>query len=238
MADDVARAKVAAARYAVEHFVRAGQRLALGSGSTTNEAVKALAGRFPKTPFECVAASRATEDLARSLGLAVRSLRAGDRFAVMLDGADEVSPALDLTKGGGGALLREKLLARLSDDVVILVDPSKLVRALGERHRIPIEVVPFARPAVEHAVEARGYRSHLRTAADGRPYRTDNGNEILDLAPSHPIDDPATEDAALSEITGIVETGLFVGLARHVVVGHADGHVEDRPRPTGAARPN
>jgi ribose 5-phosphate isomerase A len=231
VADDLSRAKVAAARYAVERYVRPGQRIALGHGSTANEAVRALAARFPQAPFDCVAASESTERFARSLGVPVRPLRGDDRFGLMLDGADEVSPSLDLTKGGGGALFREKLLARLSDDLVILVDPSKLVGALGERHRIPVEVVPFARPAVEHAVTERGYRPHVRTTPDGRPFLTDNGNEILDLAPARPITDPAAEEAALSGLTGVVETGLFVGLARRVVVGYPDGHVEERLRP-------
>ncbi len=230
MVEDAGLAKTAAARYAVEHYARPGGRVALGTGSTAAEAVRALARRFPGDPCDCVASSRATENLARSLGLAVRPLRGGDRFDLMLDGADEVSPALDLTKGGGGALLREKLLARLSDALVILVDPSKLVNALGERHRIPIEVVPFARPAVEHAVRARGYRPRLRTAPDGEPFRTDNGNEILDLAPAAPIADPAAEERALSDLTGVVETGLFVGLAHRVVIGYPDGHVEERQR--------
>ncbi len=231
MVDDLARAKVAAARHAVERYVRPGERIALGHGSTANEAIRALAARFPKSPFDCVAASRATEEFARSLGVPVRPLRGDDRFRLMLDGADEVSPSLDLTKGGGGALLREKLLARLSDELVILVDPTKLVSSLGERHRIPLEVVPFARSAVEHAVARRGYRAHLRRSPDGRPFHTDNGNEILDLAPSRPITDPAAEDRALSDLTGVVETGLFVGLARRVVVGYPDGHVEERERP-------
>ena len=234
MADDPDPAKAAAARYAVERYVRPGLRIALGTGSTANEAVRALARRFPSGPFDCAASSRATEELAGSLGIPVRPLHGGDRFDLMLDGADEVSPELDLTKGGGGALFREKLLARLSDDLVILVDPSKLVRALGERHRIPIEVVPFARPVVEHAVAGRGYRAHLRTTADGRPFRTDNGNEILDLAPAQPLRDPAGEEHALSNLSGVVETGLFVGLASRVVIGFPDGHVEERARPPAA----
>ncbi|MGD0249514.1 MAG: ribose-5-phosphate isomerase RpiA [Thermoplasmata archaeon] len=231
MPEDLGRAKAAAARYAVERYIRPDRSIALGTGSTAAEAVRALARQFPQASLDCVASSRATEDLARSLGVPVRPLRSGDRFHVMLDGADEVSPDLDLTKGGGGALFREKLLARLSDDLVILVDPTKLVRALGERHPIPIEVVPYARPVVEHAVAGRGYRSHLRTAPGGEPFRTDNGNEILDLTPAHPIADPSREERALREVTGVVETGLFVGLARRVVIGYPDGRVEERLRP-------
>ncbi len=231
MANDLDAAKAAAAEQAVRDRVRKGQRLALGTGSTASFAVRAIAHRFPGARFDCVASSRETEELARSLGIPVRPLRGDDRFDLMLDGADEVSPALDLTKGGGGALFREKLLARLSDELVILVDETKLVRALGERHRIPIEVVPFARPVVEAAVARRGYRPSVRPGPGGRPYRTDNGNEVLDLAPKVPLTDPGAEERALREISGVVETGLFIGLAQRVLVGHADGRVEERLRP-------
>ena len=232
MADDLEAAKAAAAGFAVAKHVRSGQRIALGTGSTASHAVRYLAERFPTRPFDCVASSHATEELARSLGIPIRALRGDDRFDLMLDGADEVSPALDLTKGGGGALFREKLLARLSAELVILVDPTKLVRALGERHPIPIEVVPFARPVVVHAVEQRGYAAELRRAMDGRAFRTDNGNEVLDLRPASPLRRPAEEERALRELPGVVETGLFVGLAGWVVVGHPDGHVDERTRPS------
>jgi ribose 5-phosphate isomerase A len=230
--DEADRAKGAAARYAVERYARAGQRIALGTGSTAAYAVRALAEHFPAEGLDLVASSTATEDLARGLGLTVRPLRGDDRFDRMFDGADEVAPSLDLTKGGGGALFREKFLARLADEVVILVDPSKLVDALGMRHRVPVEVVPFARPVVEREVARRGYRPHLRADADRQPYRTDNGNEILDLAPAEPIRDPAAAEHALREIPGVVETGLFVGLAHRVIIGHPDGRIEERVRAT------
>jgi ribose 5-phosphate isomerase A len=224
--DDLPTAKAAAARRGVEK-VRPDMCLALGTGSTAAFAVRALAERFPTTPFECVASSRATEELARSLGFPVRPLRANDRFDLMLDGADEVTPSLDLTKGGGGALLREKLLARLSRDVVILVDPSKLVRHLGEKAPIPVEVVPFARPVLERTFAGKGYRVQHRVGPDGRAYLTDNANEILDLSPGQPIENAAETARDLVAPTGVVETGIFVGLATSVVVGHRDGKVEE-----------
>jgi ribose 5-phosphate isomerase A len=210
-------------------------RLALGTGSTAAEAVRALAARFPGVPLDCVSSSRATEALARSLGIAVRPLRADDRFDLMLDGADEVTPSLDLTKGGGGALLREKLLARLSHEVVILVDPSKLVDRLGTHAPIPVEVVPFARPVLARRFEQEGFRVRHREGPDHHPYLTDNGNEILDLTPTRPIDDPAATAARLAAATGVVETGLFIGLASRVVIGYPDGHVEERSRPSPAS---
>jgi ribose 5-phosphate isomerase A len=233
--DDLERAKAAAARHAVEKWVRPGLRLALGTGSTAAFVVRALADRYPNERFDCVASSRATEELARSLGIPVRSLRGEDRFDLMVDGADEVSPALDLTKGGGGALLREKLLARLSDELVIVVDPTKLVQALGERAPIPLEVVPFARPVVERDVAAEGFQSRHRLAADGSAFLTDNGNELLDLVPRRPLRAPAEAERTLRGLTGVVETGIFVGLAHHVVIGHPDGRVEERTsaRPSG-----
>lgn len=233
VSDDLSKAKTAAARKGVEP-VRPGMRIALGTGTTAAEAVRALADRFPGTAIDCVASSRATEELARSLGIPVRPLRADDRFDLMLDGADEVTPSLDLTKGGGGALLREKLLAQLSDELTVLVDPSKLVTHLGEKWPIPVEVVPFARPVIERGFERAGYRVQLREAAGRRPYLTDNGNEVLDLVPRRPIEDPAVTLAALTAPTGVVEVGIFVGLATRVLVGHPDGRVDELtkgPRP-------
>jgi len=225
-------AKAAAARTAVERLVRPGLRLALGTGSTAAFALRAMAELFPKAHFDCVASSRATEELARSLGLPVRPLVAEDRFDLMIDGADEVTPAFALTKGGGGALLREKLLAHLSIQVAIVVDRTKLVHALGERSPIPVEVVPFARPTLEREFLDEGYRVRWRTGADGKPFRTDNGNELIDLSPRSPIQDPAETAQRLRAHVGVVETGIFVGLAHRLFVGALDGTVEERQAPT------
>lgn len=234
MTEAVDRAKEAAARRAVERCVRPGLELALGTGTTAEHALRAIAAAHPKIPFDCVASSEATEDLARALGLSVRPLAEDDRFDVMIDGADEVSPALDLTKGGGGALFREKLLAHLSRELVIVVDDSKLVRTLGERFPIPVEVVPFARPAVVRELSEEGYRVAVRPGPRGPPYRTDNGNEILDLLPPVPITDPAATARALRAHLGVVETGLFPGMARRVFVGHSDGRVDELVAPAPA----
>ncbi len=237
MADRRDAAKAAAARAAVERYVRPGARLALGTGSTAAHAVRALRTRFPDEPFDCVASSQETERLAASLGLAVRPLRGDDRFDLMLDGADEVTPALDLTKGGGGALLREKLLARLSDRLVIVVDASKLVTSIGERAAIPVEVVPFARPVVERQLAAAGFTVRPRTEPGGGAFRTDNGNEILDLTPAAPVRDPASLDRDIHRPVGVIETGLFLGMAERAVIGELDGGVREIARPAGASRP-
>jgi len=233
--EDLERAKAVAARSAVERYVKPGQRLALGTGSTAAQAVRAIAERFPDGKFDCVASSQATEALARELHIPVRPLRGDDHFELMLDGADEVSPTLDMTKGGGGALLREKLLACRSATVVILVDPSKLVGALGERASIPVEVVPYARPVLERDLVEDGYRVRLRVGSDGRPFVTDNGNEILDLSPREPIRAPASAAETIRHHTGVIEVGIFAGLASVVVVGYPDGRVEER-RPKGGRK--
>jgi ribose 5-phosphate isomerase A len=234
VAEDLELAKAAAARRAVES-VRPEMHVALGTGTSAAHAVRALVERFPGRPIDCVASSRATEELARSLGLPVRPLKDDDRFDIMIDGADEVSPSLDLTKGRGGALLREKLLGQLARSLVIVVDPTKLVDRLGSRARIPVEVVPFARGVVAQHFRDAGYRVALRTGPGNAPFLSDNGNEILDLAPPAPIEDPARVARDLRAPTGVVETGLFVGMADRVLIGHADGSVDERQR--SPARP-
>ena len=226
--DPLAREKDLAAHAALRR-VRSGQTLALGTGSTAAYVVRALAEKFPTGSFDAVASSTATEELARSLGIAVRPLAPGDRFDVMLDGADEVTPRLDLTKGGGGALFREKFLARLAREVVIVVDHTKLVPQLGTRSAIPVEVVPFARPVVAATLRDRRFGVRVRGATndDGPGTRTDNGNEILDLRPPAAIDDPRALEAELRAVPGVVESGLFVGLAHRIYVGLPDGTVQE-----------
>ncbi|MCI4360844.1 MAG: ribose-5-phosphate isomerase RpiA, partial [Thermoplasmata archaeon] len=215
--DPLAREKDLAARAAIRR-VRPGMRVALGTGSTAAFAVRALAEKIGPE-ISVVASSTATEALARNLGLSVGPLQANDAFDVMVDGADEVTPLLDLTKGGGGALFREKFLARLAKEVVIMVDHTKLVAHLGSRSAIPIEVVPFARPVVVEQLARRRLGRAVRGAVgDGPGTLTDNGNEILDLRPPSPIEDPAELERELRAIPGVVESGLFVGMTHRVYV--------------------
>jgi ribose 5-phosphate isomerase A len=224
--------KIAAATAAVGR-VRKGMRLAIGSGTTVAMALDALRTAFPGgIGVEIVVASEGTAAEARELGLNPGPLLPDAHFDLMLDGADEVTPALALTKGGGGALFREKFLGRLSDELVIMVDTTKLVDRLGTRHPIPIEVVPFARPVLSREIGALGFDVSVRTSPEsGRAWRTDNGNEILDLKPHAPIDDPAELDRSLHALPGVVETGIFIGLAHRVLVGQPDGSVREMERP-------
>lgn len=233
MPDPAAAAKTAAARAAVGR-VRAGSRLGLGTGSTAALAIRALAERFPDGgQLECVASSVESEHLAHSLGVPVGPLRPDFVPDLMIDGADELGPSLGLTKGGGGALLREKLLARLAREMWVIVDDSKIVRRLGTRHPIPVEVVPFARPVLVGRWTGARLNPVRRLVADGsRPFLTDNGNEIVDLAPDGGVDDPGRLDQELHAEVGVVETGLFLGIAKRAFIGTAKGNVEERVAPT------
>lgn len=216
------REKEVAARAAAEE-VRPGMLLALGTGSTTAYAVHAIAANVAvRTHITAVASSVATEALARRLGLQVRSLEPADQFDLMIDGADEVTPRLELTKGGGGALFREKFLARLSRRVVIVVDHTKVVDFLGARSPIPIEVVPFARPVIVRELGEEGIPTRPRLE-NGRGVLTDNGNEILDVHPFQPVTDAAGLNERLRACPGVVETGIFLNLADTVIVAEPDG---------------
>lgn len=231
MAVDPAQSgKLAAARAAVA-MVRPGIRLAVGSGSTTELALHRLVERFPAGQgLSITGSSVRVEEVLRGLGVAPIPLTGEATFDLMIDGADEVTPSLALTKGGGGALFREKFLARLTRQVVIAVDDRKMVDRLGSRAPIPVEVVPFARPVVARQVRALGFVPRLRSVDGGKSgWRTDNGNEILDLAPASPLADPAKVEQQLRAMPGIVETGIFVGLAHRVMVGRPDGSVREFP---------
>lgn len=232
---EIEEEKALAARAAVRR-VRAGHRVALGTGSTTAYAVRALVESFPAgDKLSIVASSQATERLAASLGLPVRPLQARDRFDIMIDGADEVAPTLSLTKGGGGALFREKFLARLSTELVIAVDHTKLVPRLGTRHPIPVEVVPFARVTLLDQWTEEGLAPRLRSDPVSQvPVLTDNGNEIVDLFPEKGVEHPSDMEDILRRRPGVVETGLFVGLAHRIYVGLPDGSVQEILRPRTA----
>jgi ribose 5-phosphate isomerase A len=145
-----------------------------------------------------------------------------------IDGADEVDGAFRLVKGGGGALLREKVVASISRREAIVVGPDKLVERLADAFPLPVEVVPFARPVVERALRGLGFEPRLRRSQDGGDYRTDNGNEVLDARFPGGLADPEDMQARLAAIPGVVECGLFIGLCQTLVIGHPDGRAELR----------
>ncbi len=192
----------------------------LGTGRAASAFVRALAS-LPKERLQrlrCVATSEATAALARSLGLQLTTLAEVDVVDVTVDGADEVDPNLDLIKGYGGALVREKVVAAASARLVIVATQDKLVERLGVRGRLPVEVVPFAwRFCQRRLAQLLGREPRLRGSDDG-PYFSDGENYILDCLVD-PIENANELELAIRSIPGVVGTGLFLGMAHLVFIG-------------------
>lgn len=221
-------AKRAAGEAAVDRFVSDGMRVGLGSGSTAVWAIRRIGARLADGSLHDVVGvptSQASEADARAAGVPLTTLDENPVLDLTIDGADEVSPTLDVIKGGGGAHLREKIVAQASVRLVIVVDEAKLVPALGTGFAIPIEVVPMALRPEQGFLEALGARVTLRTTGDGAPFVTDEGNRILD-ADFGPLAEPAVLEDALHSRAGIVEVGLFLDMASYVLVARADGEVD------------
>jgi ribose 5-phosphate isomerase A len=206
---------------AAAKLVRDGDVVGLGTGSTAYFTVIAL-GEQVKAGLKIIGipTSVKTGDLARSLGIPLTTLDEHPEIDITIDGADEIDPQLRMIKGGGGALLREKVVASASKKMVVVVDSAKAVAVLGE-FPLPVEVIAFARTVVEKKIVALGGLPRLRTQANGSAYVTDNGNWILDCSFGKIVDPPALA-LALSNIPGIVEHGLFIGLASMALVARGD----------------
>jgi len=219
--------KEAAGRAAAK-LVRDGDIVGLGTGSTAYFAVVALGERV-KAGLKIIGipTSVQTADLARQLGIPLTTLDEHPKIDITIDGADEVDPKLNLIKGGGGALLREKVVASASKKMIVVADSGKVVPVLG-KFPLPVEVISFARTVVEKKIALLGASPKLRTKPDGSPFLTDNGNQILDCSFGKIADPPALA-LTLSNTPGIVEHGLFIGLASLALVGRGDRVEELRP---------
>jgi ribose 5-phosphate isomerase A len=200
----------------------------LGSGHAAETFLQLLADRVARgLRVQGVSTSERTTELAATVGVCVISLETVDMIDVMVDGADEVDSRLDLIKGYGGALLREKIVAASSARRVIVVDESKLVPRLGSRGRLPVEIVPFGLPLCRRRLAELGCAPTIRTSAD-RYFVTDSGNYILDCAVSD-IPNPSLLDDRIRAIPGVVTSGLFIGMADVVLIQSGD-RVESRRR--------
>jgi ribose 5-phosphate isomerase A len=220
----------AAAARALE-LITEGMRVGLGSGRTASAFVRMLGARVRGgLRVTGVPASNATAALAGEVGIPLVDLAEDAVLDITVDGADEVAPNLDLIKGHGGALVRERIVAAASRRQVIIVGSEKLVRALGERFRVPVEVIPFAAGPVARAVARLGLTPETRLdPSGGHPLLNENGNLTLDCALGHPLTDARQAralEAVLLALPGVVDTGLFLGTAERVLVGHPDGRVE------------
>jgi ribose 5-phosphate isomerase A len=208
-------------------FVDDGEVIGLGTGRAATAFVEAL-GTAVKGGLRVrgVPTSDATAALASQLGIPLTALAEVGEIDITFDGADEVDPQLDLIKGYGGAMVREKIVAASSRRLVILVGSEKLVQVLGSRGILPVEIVPFGLPLCRRRLSNLGCRPQVRTV-NGRVYVTDNGNQILDCAVS-PIPNPAQLEQAILSIPGVVGTGLFVGMADTVLIQDGGAVVERR----------
>lgn len=213
-----------AAEKAVE-FVRSGMRVGLGTGSTARHVVDVIAEKLNSgelADIVGVPTSRATESHAQSAGIPLATLEDIRALDITIDGADEIDPRLDLIKGHGGALLWEKLVACASRRLVIVADTSKLVQRLGEKMSLPVEVIPFGWSTHLEFFEKSGARADLRRR-NGEPVITDGGHYLIDCHFEGGMKDSAAIESAYKSRPGIVDTGLFLGLAREAVVAGADG---------------
>lgn len=220
-------AKLAVAKRATE-FVRDGMVVGLGTGSTATMFIRELAAK--KLKIRCVASSDASRELAISLGMDVQTLVELPELDLYIDGADEVcrqDGALNLIKGGGGALLREKIVASAAREFIVVADSTKVVQRLG-KFPLPVEIIQMALPLVDPRLKDLGLNPKLRQARNGAgPFVTDEGNYILDCSAGR-IEEPESLAAELKSIVGVVEHGLFLGMASLALVAGEDGVAEYR----------
>jgi len=196
----------------------------LGSGSTARLAVEAISRRLAAGEIAGIAGiptSAGTRALAIRLHIPLTTLEEHPQIDLTIDGADQVDPNQDLIKGGGGALLWEKIVATQSRRYLIVVDESKLVRRLGDGFPVPVEVMPFGWTTHLSVIEELGAAAELRRKADGEPFVTDGGHYIIDCRFPSGMDDPGAVEQALIARPGVVETGLFLGMSPEVIVGRS-----------------
>jgi len=218
--------KEAAARASLQ-FVKEGQVVGLGSGTTATHFIQLL-GEKVKNGLRVrgIPTSVRSRELAESLSIPLTTLDECQEIAVTVDGADEVDPQLRLIKGGGGALLREKIVASATRQMVVVADATKQVERLG-KFPLPVEVIRFAQALIAKRIAALGAEVELRTQADGQPYVTDENNHILDCRFGE-IRHPDQLARQLSDMPGVVEHGLFIGMASLVLVARGNEIVELR----------
>ena len=227
---EVLKAEAGAA--AVDRFVRSGMRLGLGSGSTAAKMLDALGERLASGALADVAGvptSAATAASCAELGIPLLTLEEAGELDLVIDGADEIDPRLDLIKGLGGAHLREKVVAAAAREMVVVADETKIVGRLGERAPLPVEVITFALPVAERLLRGLGWEPELRVD-DGRPFVTDEGNRILHCRREEWVDTEALA-AEISQVPGVVAHGFFLGFASAAVVATREG-VQELRRPT------
>ncbi|PEN02241.1 ribose 5-phosphate isomerase A [Bacillus wiedmannii] len=213
--------KQLAGEYAA-NFVKDGMKVGLGTGSTVYWLIQKLGERVKEgLSFQAVPTSKETEVLAKQLNISLISLNDVQSLDLTIDGADEIDANLQLIKGGGGALLREKIVATSSKELIIIADESKLVTHLGT-FPLPIEIIPFSWKQTERKIQSLGCQTTLRLK-NNETFITDNNNMIIDCIFPHNITNPTNFHTQLKMITGVVETGLFVNMTSKAIIGTKNG---------------
>lgn len=223
----ISTAKRAAGKKAAD-LIESGMSIGLGTGSTTAAFIEALIEKCQRgLKIRAVASSERSHNQAIRGGISMLDVDEVTMLDLTVDGADEIDSHKRMIKGGGGALLREKIIASISQEMVVIVDESKCVSLLG-KFPLPVEIAPFAYRATIHALNGKGYKGKLRLA-DKTPYRTDSGHFIFDVAFDALIDNPEYHEAVIRGIPGVMTTGFFFNLAGRIVVGGYDGSVKILP---------
>jgi len=222
---DLAKKNVGKAAAAL---VQDGMLLGLGTGSTAKFFIESLIERCRNgLKVSAVATSARSAKQAQDGGIPLIDMAHITSLDMDVDGADEVDTKKRMIKGGGGALLREKIIASISREMIVIVDESKVVNQLG-LFPLPIEIVPFAHHATLRKVTSLGFNASFRHSDNGNLYITDNGNYIIDIKYPNPCANPEKDDLILKNIPGVVETGFFFNMAGRILIGRNDGTVETR----------
>lgn len=218
-------AKKSAAKRAVE-LIKDRTTVGLGSGTTAHYFIEYLIEKYKKgLKIQAIASSLSSEKLAKAGGIPLLDVYQTISIDMTFDGADEIDPSKKMIKGGGGALVREKIMAVMSKEMIVIIDETKQVPKLGAV-KLPIEIIPYGCEATRHHLEKLGYKGTWRKDAGGSLFVTDNANLILDIHFDKPRENPEKDHAQMIQVPGVVDTGFFFNLAGRVIVGHLNGDVE------------
>ncbi len=218
-----------AAGYKAAELIEQGMLIGLGTGITASFFIERLGQRCKEgLKIHAVASSNASYNQARKAGIPLFDINKITTLDVCVDGADQIDPQKRMIKGAGGAHVREKIIASMSEELIVIVDESKLVSELG-KCKLPVEVLPFAAFATLHKIEKAGYKGIFRQKSDGSFFITDNGNLIVDIHFTSTRKAPEEDNQTLRNIPGVIDTGFFFNLAGRVIVGFFDGQVIIKP---------
>jgi ribose 5-phosphate isomerase A len=223
----VEESKKCAAQHAAR-YVKEGMLVGIGTGSTVVYFIAALIARCKQgLKIRAVSSSERSSQQAQTGGILFADINTITSIDLTVDGADEIDSKKRMIKGGGGALLREKILASSSKEMIVIVDSGKVVHQLG-KCPLPVELLPFGLQASISKINKLGFQGKLREFPNKTLYKTDNGNFIYDIQYQTPIEHPEEDHLKLINIPGVIETGFFFNLAKKVLIGYEDGHIEER----------